>query len=189
MASVTGTLPIKVAAGSAKGTLTQVRCTAPLGENVTVDTSGATALIGDTNPANKFLDVNILGLLGGISVVGLNLSATSSVSGVNGVPVPPFNYPSDYLPTATAPKHVGGTTLNVQGTGITTNVALLGALTVGLDTAALTSKLTGPGDLVTTLDTAVISPVLRALGIDVGGADVWAVGAPVCPGKAPVLGG
>lgn len=183
VASVTGTLPIKVSAGSAKGKLTAVNC-APLSEVVVVDTSGATTTIGDTNAANKFLNVNIPVLLGGVNVVGLNLSGTSSVSGVNGNTLT-FDYPNDFLPNAAAAKHVGGTNLNVQGTGLTTNVALLEGITVGLDTAALTSQLTGAGGLITTLDKAVISPVLRALGVDVGGADVWAVGIPSCPSAPP----
>ncbi len=191
LASVTGTLPIKITAGSATGTLVQVTCAPAAGEVVSVDTSGATTSFGDANPSNKFLSVNVnlLGLGGGLRAVGLNLNAEASVAGVNDNLLS-FDYPAEYLPTRTIPKSVGGTTLNVQGTALSsTSVDLLGLLNIGLDTSAVTTALTGPGGLVTALDTALISPVLRALGITVGGADVWAIKEPSCPGSSPVIAG
>lgn len=187
VASITGTLPIKVTAGSATGTLAEVNCAPVKNEVVSVDTNGSTAVIGDTNTANKFLslNVNVLGLFGGLQVLGLNVNGSASVAGVNDRLLS-FSYPSEWQPQTMNPKHVGGTTLNVQGTGLNSSVSTLLGLT--LNASAVTTALTGPGGVVTLLDTAVISPVLRALGIDVGGADVWAIGKPECLGGAPYQG-
>jgi uncharacterized membrane protein len=177
LATVSGTLPVKVTAGSAKGTLTQVSCGSSRGETVSVDTTGSTTTMGTAASSGSTLAVKLLGLtLGSLSV-----GATSSVAGVNGNLLA-FSYPSQYLPTAASPTHVGGTTLNVQGTTVTSSLSAAG---LTLDATALTTALVGSTGLLTTLDTAVISPVLRALGVTVGGADVWAIGAPTC--GAPVI--
>jgi len=179
VASVTGTLPISVTAGSATGTLTQVNCVPTQGESVSVDTTGATTSIGD--PVNKFLDVKVLGL----KVAGLNVNASSSVGGVTG-DVQAFAFPSQYAPATSTPRHLGGTTLNVQGTTVNSSLDVLG---LTLNASALTAALTGVGGLVSTIDTAVISPVLRALGIDIGGADLWTATPPGCPAGPSVIGG
>lgn len=178
LATVTGTLPTRITAGSATGTLTEVECTPERGEVVSVDTKGATAAIGDTNTANRFLDVRVAG----IRVAGLNVNTTAGVTGVNGNQLS-FSYPDEYFPATTTPRHVGGTTLNVQGAALNSSLDVVG---LSIDTAVLTNRLTGPTGVVTTLDRRVVSPVLRALGITVGGADVWAIGAPTC--SAPTLG-
>lgn len=176
VASVTGTLPITVTAGSATGTLLRVECVPANGEVVSVDTHGATTAIGGSG---NFLAVKVAG----IQVAGLNVNATSSVAGVNGNLLA-FDYPADYLPTLASPTHVGGTTLNVQGTSVSSSLSVGG---LSLNASVLTAALTGPTGAVTVLDKNVISPVLRALGVDVGGADVWAVGSPGCPSGGPVI--
>lgn len=180
VATVTGTMPFSITAGSAKGTLTAVRCASNKGQDVVIDSSGAMTAIGNVNANTKFLDVKVLG----IRVAGLNVNGTTSVAGVNGSLLP-FSYPSEYWPDTTDPKHVGGTKLNVQGTAISSS---LDDPLLTLDAAALTTALTGPTGTATAIDTALVSPVLRALGVDVGGADVWAQRFPGCLGGAPFLG-
>lgn len=181
LTNVTGSLPVTITAGSAKGTLAQVDCAPDKGQVVAVDTTGATAAIGDANTANKFLTVKSLL---GLTLATVNVNATASVAGVNGQLLS-FSYPDEYLPATPNPKHVGGTTLNVQGTALNVTASLLG---LGLDVSAVTTGLTGPTGALTTLDSQVVSPVLRALGIGVAGADVWALGKPECLGGAPHAG-
>jgi len=178
IASVTGTLTTKVTAGSATGTLALVECVPNRGEIVAVDTTGSTTAIGSAS--GYFLDVRVAGL----KVAGLNVNATASVAGVS-VNLP-FSYPTQYLPARATPTHIGGTTLNVQGTALSTSLSAAG---LTLDVAALTTALTGPAGLLTVLDKEVLSRVLSALGVDVGGADVWAVGAPGCLTGGPSLAG
>lgn len=161
LATIAGKLTMGLTAGNAKGTLTKAGCTPTLGETVTVDTTGTTTTLGGT------LTVKAL-LLNSTT----NVAGSSTVAGVTGVPLS-FIYPGEYPPQTMTPKHVGGTSLNVQGTAVTSSLATV-------DTAALSTALTGAGGTATTLDTAVISPVLRALGIEVASADVWAMGAPNC---------
>ncbi len=161
LSTITGKVTMDVSAGSAKGTLTKAGCTPTLGQTVSVDTTGATTTIGGT------LSVKVL-----VTTSSTTVAGTSSVAGVSGVPVP-FSYPTEYPPDTTTPKHVGGTNLNVQGKAVSSSLATV-------DTAALTTALTGQAGALTTLDTSVISPVLRALGVDVASADVWAMGAPNC---------
>jgi len=180
LATVTGTVPFAITAGSAKGTLAAVRCASNKGQDVVVDTSGATTAIGNANASTKFLDVRVAG----VRVAGLNVNGTTSVAGVNGNLLS-FSYPSEYRPDTTDPKHVGGTKLNVQGTAISSS---LDAPLLTLNATALTTALTGPTGTATAIDTALVSPVLRALGVDVGGADVWATRPPGCLGGAPFLG-
>lgn len=181
LTNLTGSLPVTITAGSAKGTLAQVECAPNKGQTVSVDTTGAAAAIGDPNTANKFLTVKDLL---GATLATVNVNATASVAGVNGNLLS-FSYPGEYLPATPNPKQVGGTTLNVQGTTMNVTASLLG---LGLDVSAVTTQLTGPTGTLTTLDTQVVSPVLRALGIRVAGADVWALGKPECLGGAPHAG-
>jgi len=164
LATVTGSLPINVTGGSAKGTLTQAGCAPTLGESVSVDTNGSTTTFGGTT---KNLEVKV----GALKVADMSVSGSSSVAGVSGS-VLSFVYPTEYEPATTSPKHVGGTTLDVQGTPVTTSLSTLG---LSVD---VTAALTGSTGTLTILDTTVISPVLRALGI--ASADVWAIGAPNC---------
>lgn len=181
LATVQGQLPVQVTAGSATGTLTQVSCGTDRGETVSVDTKGATLRMGTAISGAPVLDVRLL-----VSLGTLNLASTSSVAGVNGTQVS-FDYPAGYYPTNPTPTHVGGTGLNLSSTTNVTstlNAALLSLNTTALATALL--GVTGTG-LITTIENLVISPLLNALGIDVAGADVWAIGNPGC--GAPNLAG
>lgn len=183
LARVRGQLPVQVTAGSATGTLTQVSCGTDKGETVSVDTKGATTKIGTSVAGASVLEVkSVLNL----TIATLNLASTTSVAGVNGTQVS-FDYPAGYYPTNPTPTHVGGTGLNLSSS--TSVSSSLSVVALGLNTTALTTALlgvTGTG-LITTLEDLVISPLLNALGIDVAGADVWAIGNPGC--GAPNLAG
>jgi uncharacterized membrane protein len=187
LVSVTGSLTSSITAGSAKGTLTQVSCGTSRGEVVSVDTTGASTTFGDTNTANKFLSVKALNALGlPITVASLNVNGSQSVAGVSGTQLS-FSYPSGYLPTNPSPTHVGGTTLNINtSTSVNSSISAVAGL-VTIDGTSLTNSLVGSTGVLGLLDSAVVSPLLRALGITVGGADIWAIGQPGC--GVPVLNG
>lgn len=183
LATVSGNLPVKITAGSATGTLVEVSCVAPKGEVVSVDTQGASTVIGDNNTANRFLDVKVGGLIP-VTVAQMNVNATATVAGVSGNQMA-FAYPTEYYPATLAPRHVGGTNLNVQGLGtVSTNLSVP---LLSIDAPSLTSAMVGPTGPVGLLDRTIVSPVLQALGITVAGADVWAIGAPGC--GVPTLAG
>lgn len=168
--AITGTLPITTSAGKATGRLTKVNC-APKGEAVSVDTTGAQVVIGKAD-GTKFLDV----AAAGIRVAGLNVNGAATAGGVTGSPLN-FNFPKDYLPARATPKTVNGTSLNVQGTTISSSVDTAG---ITVNAAALTTALTGPSGVVTLLDSAVATPIFKALGASVANADVWAFNSPNC---------
>jgi uncharacterized membrane protein len=176
--SVSGDLPVTVAAGSATGTL-QIDCTRP-GIGVDVGSNTVSTQVGPTT-----LTVAALGLPVATVTIG---SAAASPAGSGGTPT--FAYTSEFLPqvgTGTT-KRAGATTLGLDGSLTTSNssISILGGILglkvpLGPILSALDSSVLGP------LDSQVIQPLASVLGLDLGGADVGALDMlPDCSGS-PIL--
>lgn len=174
-AVATGKLPVQVTGAGAKGTLKSAQCGASSSMTVTVD---PTAFSGSaTTDANGIVVSATLPLLGNVPLV--RVPVTDAVPSVDGPPVDKtWSYPSQFPPPlgTTTTQHAGSQPIGLQSlTNITTgNPVLLGALPVpvGTVTSALTSALS---PLLGNVDNTILTPLLTALGIDVGSADVTAL--------------
>lgn len=167
LASATIHLGLKVA--SATGTLTSMRC----GSGTQMDAIGVDVVTALVKDLNLHLDLKVLGgLLGNLVAVGVDVSApsvgTASPSAVT------LTYPAP--PGLPAPQSVAGiTSLNLANLSI--------ALTLPLDPLGLLSALLGGilgavvKPLLVALDpllVGLLTPVLRLVGANLGGADVAA---------------
>jgi uncharacterized membrane protein len=163
--TVTGQLPLTVSGAGAHGVMDPGRCATNPGMDVTVTPKTYT----ETSSAT--LSVAALGL----NVASVAASANTSINGNQISPALTFNYPADFPPsdgTLGPSQRAGGTTIGLPGLSYTLNVSLLGLGTsVPAVQQAVTTALT---PILNNLD-STISPVLRGLGIQVGGADAWAL--------------
>jgi uncharacterized membrane protein len=172
LVKVTGDFPVEVHAAGATGTLKSVACPS---KNivVTVDPSAYSG-------AMKSSTLNVTTLLG---LPLLDVIQTNSTSSAVDAPAQdvPFTYSSEFSPPNTVSKHVGSTPLGLQTpnvvSGTKANVNALNLLTVGLSAdAILGAVLSSLDTMVGDLDTRLLTPLFQALGLDVGGADVTALG-------------
>ncbi|MGH9188923.1 MAG: hypothetical protein ACRD0Q_02650, partial [Acidimicrobiales bacterium] len=176
-------IPIHLTGGGASGSLVAIRCTTvPPSIGVHVDTSAATA------NANATLRV-----LGGQPLVELVMNkplgvATSTPDPTN------FNYPAEFAPLS---KHIGSTTLGLSAPGafsLNSNlpVNLLNAIVNNtLNTVVIPALFAALGPILNSVDNLAIRPILEALGLDIGAADVTAnfitPPPPACSGGIPTL--
>lgn len=172
LVKVTGTFPVELHAAGATGTLKSISCPS---KNivVTVDPQAVSGVVKSST-----LDVSSLGL-----VHLLDVNETNSISTAVDAPAQdvPFTYSADFSPPNNVSKHVGSVPLGIQTpnviTGTTTNVNVLGLATLGLSTGTVLNGVLGALDtMVGDLDSLVLTPLFKALGIDIGGADVTALG-------------
>lgn len=161
---------------SATGTLTDAICgagttTSPYGIDVSVATALAT--LGLTvSSTTRLLNLLTLDVTTGAQ---LNRSMAASTE-VAQVRVPPLDY--------NTPKSTGSGSIGLSGTTASASSDALPLL--GSTVAAVTSSVVNP--VVSALDTQLISPLTKALGINVAGADVYiAPPKPNC--TSPVLRG
>jgi hypothetical protein len=168
---VTGTTPIDLMAAGATGTLKSVQCPQ---KNIVV-TADPIAL----NPATKTTRLNV-STLAGIQV--LDADVTAGRTAIDGPAQDvAFTYDTDFNPPNTVSKHVGSQPVGLKAaTGVTStsaNVSALGLLSVGLGES---SVLTAVNNLVSTIigdvDQNILTPLLSSLGMDIGGADITALG-------------
>ncbi len=164
---VTGDLPVRLALAGATGTLTGATCT---GITVHADPH---AFAGTAQVTT--LRVNTLGLLPILDVAMTSL--TPSVDGPASTLA--FSYPTEFHPTAGS-KHVGSQPIGLQSltTFTSGSVTVLNAALIPL--GQTTSSIVGGvrdllDDVIGNVDTNVLTPLLTALGLDVGGADVTAL--------------
>ncbi|MGH3907091.1 MAG: hypothetical protein ACRDTE_23385, partial [Pseudonocardiaceae bacterium] len=152
LGAVTGSVSLRVTAGTADGWLTNVDCTSsPLSTTVHARANAAT------------VTPNIALTLAGLP---LGVSANSSAPGGTGDLT--FLYPLYPDPSNPAQQSIGAPSL-----GITTTVAGTGnALVDALNAAVITALRPILQSVVNALDTLVIQPVLDGLGISMGTADV-----------------
>ncbi|MEA2828347.1 MAG: hypothetical protein QOG43_2786 [Actinomycetota bacterium] len=162
---LTGDLPVRLTLGGATGTLSGATCT---GITVSADPQAVSGFAQLTS-----LRVSTLGLL-----PILDVGMTSFTPTIDGPAVPlSFSYPSEFAPPAFS-KHAGSQPVGLQGLTTYTSgtITLLGLIPLGLTSGSIVSAVVGalPG-LIGGVDTNVLTPLLTALGLDVGSADVTAL--------------
>ncbi|MEA2900479.1 MAG: hypothetical protein QOH36_366 [Actinomycetota bacterium] len=162
---VTGDLPVRLTLGGATGTLSGATCT---GITVSADPNAVTGVAQLTT-----LRVSVLSI-----VPVLDVGITTFTPTIDGPAVPlSFSYPSEFAPPAFS-KHAGSQPVGLQTltTHTAGTVTLLGSIPLGLSQAGIVSGVLGllPG-LLGGADTNVVTPLLTALGLDVGSADVTAL--------------
>ena len=184
-AKVTSEYPLRITGAGAVGTLTSATCGA--GSGITVDVD-PTAFSGSMS-ATLSAVVTVL-----VPVATVAIPETSVVANTDGGASDPdlaFSYPTEFLPAPTATsKHWGSSPIGLQGlTTITAGspTVTAGSLPLTLPIGSVVSAVTGalPG-IIGELDTRVVTPLLKALGTDIGSADVTAT-ALQC--NTPVLSG
>lgn len=192
-ATLTGSLPVDFTAAGADANLTSITCPNPNGgERVSVDLKPLTTSVSAPLTLTA-------------SVLGIPVSFNATTTGTAALDPPPtfldFAYPSEFYPTAAA-KRVGASPLGLGALLATTTTASLGStgplgLLAGVvnPILATATPLVGPAvslaltAVLSSLDTLVIKPLLDALGVSIGAADVTALsadllatcGAPVHP--------
>lgn len=168
---VTGTSPIDLLGAGATGTLKTIQCPQ---KNIVV-TADPTAISAST----KTTTLNVTTLLN-LQVLDANVTETR-----NGIDGPaqdiPFTYSADFNPPNTVSKHIGSQPLglssltNVSSTAA--NVNALNLLTIGLSQSSVLSAVNSlVTQVIGDVDQNIVTPLLSSLGLDVGGADVTALG-------------
>lgn len=172
LVKVTGAFPVELHAAGATGTLKSVACPS---KNIVV-TADPAAFAG----ALKSSALEVTSLLN-LHLLTVNQSnVTSAIDG----PAQDlsFTYNAEFSPPNNFSKHMGSQPLGLQSlnsiSGTTTDVNLLGLATLGLSSGGVLSAVLSTLDTVVgDLDANVLTPLFKALGIDIGGADVTALGA------------
>jgi uncharacterized membrane protein len=112
----------------------------------------------------------------------LDLTSTTQTGSLDGPATDlAFTYSTDFSPPNQVSKHAGSDPVGLKTatalTGTATNVSALGLLTVGLSSAGVVGGvLTALANVLDNVDKNVLSPLLKAMGLDIGGADVTALG-------------
>ena len=156
----------------AAGTLPAASCAGSPGITVTVDPSAF------SGSATASLDVYAtVVLLGDIPV--LRIPTTNVVPSTNGGPSNlTFSYPSEFPPPlgTTTSKHAGSQPIGLNGlTQITAGTpVVLNAIAAPLVGSIVTAVLAALPAVVGNVDNLVLTPLLQALGLDIGSADVTA---------------
>ena len=161
---ITGDFPVRLTLGGATGTLTGATCT-----GITVSTDPK-AVDGVALSTSTPLRVRVLGL------PILDVGVTSFTPTIDGPAVPlSFSYPTEFTPTA-ASKHAGSQPIGLQTLTTYTagTVTVLGFLPLSQPTLVAGVLGALPG-LLGGVDNNVVTPLLTALGLDVGSADVTAL--------------
>jgi uncharacterized membrane protein len=170
---VTGDFPVELHSAGATGTLKSVSCPS---KNIVV-TADPIAFSGNAQTST----LSVKAIAGLIPV--LDLGVTSVTPGLNGPAQDlSFTYSADFSPPNQTSKHAGSDPVGLNSltnlNGNPANVSLLGLLTVGLgESAVVTGVLNALRTVLTNLDNNVLTPLLKTLGMDIGGADVTALGA------------
>ncbi len=176
---VTGTAPVELKGAGATGTLKSIECPQ---KNIVV-TADPTAINASTKTTR--LNVTTLG-----NVHLLDVDVTAQRAAIDGPAQDlPFAYDSEFNPPNQVSKHVGSQPIglealtNVSGTGA--NVSVLGLLGVGLGESTVVNAVVGLVDtIIGDIDELILTPLLSSLGLNVGGADVTALGYDPATGMA-----
>jgi uncharacterized membrane protein len=168
---VTGSAPVDLMVAGATGTLKSIECPQ---KNIVV-TADPVAV----SPSTKTTRLNVT-TLGNLQV--MDVDVTAARPGIDGPAQDlTFAYPAEFNPPNDVSKHVGSQPIGLESltntTGTSANVNLLGLLTVGLGEGVVTSAVYNLLDgIIGDIDEFILTPMLAALGLDVGGADVTALG-------------
>jgi uncharacterized membrane protein len=169
---VTGDLPVELHAAGATGTLKSVSCPS---KNIVV-TADPIAFSG----ISQSTVLNVKALAGLVPVLDVN--TTSLTAPIDGGPTDlSFNYSSDFSPPNQVSKHAGSDPVGLKTatalTGSAASISAVGLLTVGLSSAVVVADvLAALTNVLDNVDTKVLTPLLKAMGMDIGGADVTALG-------------
>lgn len=167
--STDATLTGAVTAATADGTLTDIRC-GP--EGITVHVSDGLLTVDLT------VQVQIDAIFGLIPAVSGPIRLTGQ-SDSNGDAVITINSASDYdTPVRVSNSSSGLPTINVDTSGLTALGLPVGASVLNVILDPLLDGLVNP--IVDSLDTALLTPLLKEMGMDLSGADVFAIPAPQC---------
>lgn len=172
LVKVTGAFPVEVHAAGATGTLKSIACPS---KDIVV-TADPRAFSGQAKSST--LRVTSLGLLHLLDVNQTNVISTAVDAPAQDLT---FSYDTEFSPPNDVSKHVGSQPLGLQTpnviTGTTANVNVLGLATLGLNAGTvLNAVLAALDTMVGDLDSLVLTPLFKALGITIGGADVTALG-------------
>ena len=173
-AVVTGGLPVKVTAAGATGTLTAANCGVSPGITVLVDPKAFSGSVSAT------LNARVSTI---IPIADVAIPVTSAVPTTNGGPSSlSFSYPTEFPPPlgTTTSKHAGSQPIGLSGiTTFTTGtpvVTLLGVLPLPLPVGGVVSGVVSAlSPVLANVDNLVLTPLLQALGLDIGSADVTAL--------------
>jgi len=159
VATITGALPIAITGGSATGALAaQPSC--PSAGSKSFNVSVATTAAAVTQSSS-------------LTVVGLGLLNTSGNVTVAANPaVTTPTPPAAFVEQGTTPQSFVPTTAHTGGTSLGLGTALTLSSGVGAINAILSLLLSPVKAVVNSVDSSIIEPLLQALGIDVGNADV-----------------
>jgi len=157
VATITGSLPIVISGGRATGTLAaEPTCPSSGSKSFKV----AVATQAATVTQNSSLNVTLVTAITGVLTTTGNVAVAPN-SGTSPAFVEQGTTPQSFLP---ATWHFGGTSL-----GLNTALTATGSLSLA---AVLSTLITTVQTVVGNVDSAIIEPLLQALGLDVGNADV-----------------
>lgn len=185
LVKVTGLFPVDLHAAGATGTLKSVACPS---KDIVV-TADPKALSGALKSSR--LRVTSLSLLHLMDVDQTNSISTAVDGPAQDLA---FTYSTEFSPPNDVSKHVGSQPLGIKTpnvvTGTAVNVNLLGLASLGLSAGTVLDAVIAALDtMVGDIDSLVLTPLFKALGITIGGADVTALGIdPFTGGSLPQCG-
>ena len=171
LVNVTGTAPIDLTAAGATGTLKSIACPSKdivvTADPVAIDASSKTTTLAVTT-------------LVGLPLLDVNVSAARSAIDEPATDLP-FAYDAEFNPPNQYSKTAGSSMVGLEAatntTGTPANVNALGLLSIGLGAGTITSAVVNLVDtLIGDIDELVVTPLLNSLGLDMGAADVTALG-------------
>lgn len=169
-AKVNNDLPVKVTVAGAKGYIKDITCGSSPSMTVNVDPSAFSGSATTSTP------LRLSALVLGLRVPLLDIGTTSAVPSTD-APAQDvaFSYPGQFFPTASS-KHIGSQPVGLQSlttfTAGTTTV--LGVLPLPTATV-VTTVFNALSPVLGSVDNNILTPLLTALGLDIGGADVTAL--------------
>lgn len=185
LVKVTGLFPVELHAAGATGTLKSVACPS---KDIVV-TADPKAFSGALKSSR--LRVTSLSLLHLMDVDQTNSISTAVDGPAQDLA---FTYSTEFSPPNDVSKHVGSQPLGIKTpnvvTGTAVNVNLLGLASLGLSAGTVLDAVIAALDtMVGDIDSLVLTPLFKALGITIGGADVTALGIdPFTGGSLPQCG-
>ncbi|MGI9080540.1 MAG: pilus assembly protein TadG-related protein [Acidimicrobiales bacterium] len=174
-AKVMNDLPVRVSVAGAKGYIKDITCGTTPSMTVNVDPTAFSGSATTSTPL-RLATVVSLPVVGTVTTPLLDVGTTSAVPSTD-APAQDvaFSYPTEFFPTASS-KHIGSQPVGLQGltrfTAGTTTV--LGVLPLPTATV-VTTIFNALSPVLGSVDNTILTPLLSALGMDIGGADVTAL--------------
>jgi uncharacterized membrane protein len=166
-ADATVTLHVELAA--ATGTLRKVQCAPGQPDGIDVEVASALSEVGLSLPIDvKLLGIPLVSITGGVGTTAPAANGTAQIR------IPPTSYGAP-VSTGTGTVLPGLTTSDLHA-------VLLGAIDLSPVLAAVRDVVLTPivNPLIANLDALLVKPLTDLLGVNVAGADVFAVRAPQC---------